>query len=77
MSAPELGLGVVNPRTESIEAVDDIARSLERALTFYPPQQLFANPDCGFATFSNRPVNSGAIALAKIKAIAQAVHRFR
>jgi len=77
LAAPELGLGVVNPRTDSIESVDDIKRSLERALVSYPADRLFANPDCGFATFSNRPVNGSAIAFAKLRAIAQAVHGFR
>src|SRR5215475_537646 len=60
LSAPELGLGVVNPRTEQVESVDAIKHSIERALKVYRPEQLFVNPDCGFATFSNRPVNSSA-----------------
>lgn len=77
LSAPELGLGVVNPRTEQIESVDAIRRAIERALTIYRPEQLFVNPDCGFATFSNRPVNSSAIAARKMKAIAEAVRAFR
>jgi 5-methyltetrahydropteroyltriglutamate--homocysteine methyltransferase len=77
LSAPELGLGVVNPRTEQIESVDAIKRAIERALTIYRPEQLFVNPDCGFATFSNRPVNSAAIAVRKLKAIAEAVRAFR
>jgi 5-methyltetrahydropteroyltriglutamate--homocysteine methyltransferase len=76
-AAPELGLGVVNPRTEQIESVDDIKRSIERALKVYPADRLFVNPDCGFATFSNRPVNSGSIALQKMKAVSEAVRAFR
>jgi len=77
LSAPELGLGVVNPRTEVVETVDDIKRSIERALKVYRPERLFVNPDCGFATFSNRPVNSSEIAASKMKNIAQAVAAFR
>lgn len=77
LSAPELGLGVVNPRTEVVESVDDIKRSIERALKVYRPERLFLNPDCGFATFSNRPVNSSAIAVNKMRNIAQAVSAFR
>jgi 5-methyltetrahydropteroyltriglutamate--homocysteine methyltransferase len=68
----ELGLGVVNPRTETIESVEEIARSIERALEVYEPTRLFLNPDCGFATFSHRPVNTHAIAAAKMKKIAEA-----
>lgn len=77
LSAPELGLGVVNPRTETVESVDEIKRSIERALKIYRPERLFVNPDCGFATFSNRPVNSSDIAVRKMTAIAEAVKAFR
>ena len=77
LSAPELGLGVVNPRTEAVESVDDVKRSIERALKLYRPERLFVNPDCGFATFSNRPVNSSDIALRKMKAISAAAQAFR
>jgi len=76
-SAPELGLGLVNPRTEEVESVDLVKRSIERALKIYPAERLFANPDCGFATFSNRPVNSSAIAVEKMKVISEAVRAFR
>jgi len=77
LSAPELGLGVVNPRTETVEGVDDVKRSIERALKLYRPERLFVNPDCGFATFSNRPVNSSDIALRKMKTISAAAQAFR
>ena len=71
----ELGLGVVNPRIEKIESVDEIARSIEAALELYPRERLFVNPDCGFATFSNRPVNSGSIAEQKLKAMVAAARK--
>jgi 5-methyltetrahydropteroyltriglutamate--homocysteine methyltransferase len=77
LAAPELGLGVVNPRTEIVESVDDVKRSIDRALALYRPDRLFVNPDCGFATFSNRPVNRSEIAVNKMKTIAEAVKAFR
>ena len=77
LAAPELGLGVVNPRTEVVESVDDVKRSIDRALALYRPDRLFVNPDCGFATFSNRPVNRSEIAVNKMKTIAEAVRAFR
>ena len=73
----ELGLGVVNPRTERVETVEEIRQSIARALERYPKDQLFINPDCGFATFSNRPVNSDEIALNKVRAMREAVEPFR
>jgi 5-methyltetrahydropteroyltriglutamate--homocysteine methyltransferase len=69
----ELGLGVVNPRIERVESPEEIARLIDRALVTYPRGRLFVNPDCGFATFSNRPVNSQQIARQKLKAIVAAV----
>ena len=73
----ELGLGVVNPRTESIETVDAIVGAVHNALRFYPARHIFLNPDCGFGTFSNRPVNVAAVAEAKLRAIAEAARQLR
>ena len=73
----ELGLGVVNPRTAAIESPDTIRAAIERALQLYPADRLFLNPDCGFGTFSNRPVNSAEVAFAKLRALADAVHTWR
>jgi len=73
----ELGLGVVNPRTDTIESVESIRSAVERALEFYPARNLFLNPDCGFGTFSNRPMNSEAIAAAKVGAMVAAARQLR
>ena len=76
-SRKELGLGVVNPRTERVETVEEIRQSITRAHERYHQDQHFINPDCGFATFSNRPVNSDEIALNKVRAMREAVEPFR
>ena len=73
----ELGLGVVNPRTIEVESVDDIRQSIARAIDRYGKDRVFINPDCGFATFSNRPVNSDEIALNKVRAMREAVEPLR
>jgi 5-methyltetrahydropteroyltriglutamate--homocysteine methyltransferase len=73
----ELGLGVVNPRTDAIETPASIRTAIERALRVYPASSLFLNPDCGFGTFSNRPMNSEAAAAAKISAIVAAARDLR
>ena len=52
-----LGLGVINPRSDEIESVDQIVQKAEQALAYLPPERIHLNPDCGFATFANRPVN--------------------
>jgi 5-methyltetrahydropteroyltriglutamate--homocysteine methyltransferase len=73
----ELGLGVVNPRSEALETGAEVRQAVARALELFPPDKLFLNPDCGFGTFSNRPVNSAALALAKMASIAQAAGELR
>ena len=73
----ELGLGVVNPRTDEVESVEALADAIERALEHYAPERLFLNPDCGFGTFANRPMSSDEIAMAKIRAMAEAARRVR
>ena len=45
LSNRELGLGVVNPRTEEVESPEYIMAKAEQALEFYRPEQLFLNTD--------------------------------
>jgi 5-methyltetrahydropteroyltriglutamate--homocysteine methyltransferase len=73
----ELGLGVVNPRIDAVESSADIRRAVERALEIYRPERLFLNPDCGFGTFSSRPMNTADVALAKLRAMVDAARSLR
>ena len=73
----ELGLGVVNPRTDQVETPAQIRSAVEEALGLYPPERVFLNPDCGFGTFSNRPMNTRDIASAKVAAMAAAARDLR
>ncbi|MFN4258337.1 MAG: vitamin-B12 independent methionine synthase [Gemmataceae bacterium] len=72
-----LGLGVVNPRTEAVESPEDILDDARQALRWYPPEHIFLNPDCGFGTFSNSPVNSVEIASRKLTAIVTTAQQLR
>ena len=49
---------MINPRTDVIEKHEDMIERAEEALEFTSKERLFLNPDCGFATFSNRPVST-------------------
>jgi 5-methyltetrahydropteroyltriglutamate--homocysteine methyltransferase len=73
----ELGMGVVNPRTEEVETPAQIRSAIGQALRLYAPDRLFLNPDCGFGTFSNRPMNSWDIASAKVSAMVSAARYLR
>src|SRR5712692_6654836 len=73
----ELGLGVVNPRTDDIEEPAAIVRSVKRVLQFFDPDKITLNPDCGFGTFAERCVNTPEIAYRKLKAIGEAAEMLR
>lgn len=73
----ELGLGVVNPRTPEVESPDQIISRVEDALQELPMDKLFLNPDCGFATFSSRPMNATQVATDKMRAVVSAAKTLR
>lgn len=77
LSDRELGLGVVNPRTDEVESVEFIVAKAERALEYYRPEQLFLNTDCGFGCFASRSVNVEEIAYRKLCAIVEAARILR
>jgi methionine synthase, vitamin-B12 independent len=72
-----LGLGVLNPRFDEKEDVDVIYNRAKEALAFIDKENLWLNPDCGFATFSNRPVNEYENIMAKVGAMIKARDRLR
>jgi 5-methyltetrahydropteroyltriglutamate--homocysteine methyltransferase len=73
----ELGLGVVNPRTDEVESADAIVESVKKALEHRTPASIFLNPDCGFGTFAARPMNDMPVVEAKLKVLVQAAERLR
>lgn len=73
----ELGLGAVNPRTDEVETPEEIVTRVREALEIMPAESLFLNPDCGFGTFSARPMNEMACVKQKLHALCQAAERLR
>ncbi|WP_057761258.1 cobalamin-independent methionine synthase II family protein [Cytobacillus praedii] len=73
----EIGFGVVNPRTEEIETAEEIVEKVNQLLKFMPANQIYLNPDCGFGTFAQRPMNSEQIASAKLKVMSEAANFLR
>ncbi|MCI5674737.1 MAG: cobalamin-independent methionine synthase II family protein [Firmicutes bacterium] len=67
-----LGLGVVNPRLDEIESVDFIVNKIREAEKYQSLDMIMLNPDCGFATFANRPVNTYDHIKSKLDAIYEA-----
>lgn len=68
----EIGLGVVNPRTDEIEPPQQIVDRVKELLQYFDPEKIYLNPDCGFGTFAERNVNTSEIAAKKLKAMSEA-----
>ena len=73
----EIGLGVVNPRSDEMESVDYVVGKVEDALQHFQPQNIYLNPDCGFGTFAERPMNPPEVAFRKLEVISQAAQTLR
>jgi len=73
----EIGLGCLNPRTDTVESPDSIVARATEALRYWRPEQIFLNPDCGFGCFANRCVNEEPVAVAKLRAMTEAARRLR
>lgn len=72
-----LGLGVINPRSDEVESVQQIIEQVEEALEFLPPERIWLNPDCGFATFANRTLNTNEVIEAKLTNMVKAAKVLR
>ena len=72
----EIGLGVIDPRTTTVESPEFVIGKV-RALLKFAADQIFLNPDCGFGTFADRPVNTSEIAQQKLNVIRQAASLLR
>lgn len=73
----EIGLGVVNPRSTSIETVDVITSRVEEALHHFEASQVFFNPDCGFGTFAERSIATPESATQKLRVMVEAARALR
>lgn len=72
-----IGVGVVNQKTQSTEAVDEVAAKIKHAIDLFGRERIWLHPDCGFATFADNPICSAGASEAKLRVIAEAAARFR
>ena len=73
----EIGLGVVNPRTDDVEPPEQIVARVKELLQYFDPDKIYLNPDCGFGTFAERNVNTHDMAAKKMQVIADAAETLR
>ncbi len=71
-----IGLGVVDVRSVEIDDPDRIVQRVEQALHYLRPEQIFLNPDCGFAPGSTNPIQIDE-AYRKLKALTEAARSLR
>lgn len=76
-NAKELGLGVVNPRSDDVEPSSFVVSKAKEALKYFDPSKIYLNPDCGFGTFAERPMNTPKVAFEKLRTIAKAAEELR
>ncbi len=73
----EIGLGVVNPRTDDVEPAEQIVARVKELLQYFDPDKIYLNPDCGFGTFAERNVNTHDMAAKKMQVITDAAKILR
>jgi len=73
----EIGIGVVNPRGDTVEDAATIVSRVEQFLQYFDPDKVFLNPDCGFGTFAERSLNPPEVAAAKLQSISTAAAELR
>ena len=73
----QLGLGVVNPRSDEVESPAFIVERAKDALAYFEPGQIYLNPDCGWGTFAERPMNTADVASRKLRSIVEAARELR
>ena len=73
----EIGLGVVNPRTDEVESPREIADRVREVLRYFEPEKVFLNPDCGFGTFAERNMNTAQAGFRKLQSITAAAEMLR
>ncbi len=73
----EIGLGVVNPRTEELETPELIVERVKEMLEYFDPDKIYLNPDCGFGTFAERNINTAEGAYHKMRVIGEAAQKLR
>ncbi len=73
----QIGLGVVNPRSDELESPDFVVKKTKEALEYFQPEQIYLNPDCGFGTFAERPMNPPDKAFQKLQVMVEGAERLR
>ncbi len=72
-----IGVGACNQKHAHVETVEHVVAHAEQAIQLFGAERILLTPDCGFATFADNPLNSAAVAEAKLAVLAQAARILR
>lgn len=72
-----IGVGVVNQKRPQVESAEEVLARAERAVQLLGAERVLLNPDCGFATFADNPIASGAAATGKLRTVVAAARTLR
>lgn len=72
----DMGLGVVDVRSERLQSVEEIESLAAAAISILSPGRIALNPDCGFAPDAGEPPTMEE-AYAKLRRLVAAAHRLR
>jgi 5-methyltetrahydropteroyltriglutamate--homocysteine methyltransferase len=75
--AVQIGFGAVNPRTAELESPEEVVARVAQLAEFIAPERIYLNPDCGFATFADRPVGTPEVAFKKLCVLSQTAATLR
>lgn len=67
-----IGVGVVNQKHAEVELFEDVVARIRHAVDLFGRDRVLLHPDCGFATFADNPICSGACATDKLAVIVRA-----
>jgi 5-methyltetrahydropteroyltriglutamate--homocysteine methyltransferase len=72
-----IGVGLCNQKCAHVESLDEVLCKGTQAIELFGADRVLFNPDCGFATFADAPVNSSQIAEAKLRTLVEAAVMLR
>ena len=73
----EIGLGVVNPRTDELETPGMIVERVEEMLQYFDPAKIYLNPGLRLWHLAERNINTAEGAFHKMRVIGEAAQELR
>ncbi len=73
----QIGLGVIDVKSREVETPETVTSRVKRALRYFDEDQIYLNPDCGFASGRTWPVADRITAFDKLRNMTEAAKVLR